>query len=141
MNSVKETLGDNRENFNIGYTLEDIRKLLILLVVIMCSISRDVCMNFMLVYFQMVLQRQWMKRGRKQQQWLQADDECACSDYSFYFSMSLKIWWKEVKTEAGTWVWPLTPLIPAPRKQGQVCFCELQASLIYRLSSSTARAT
>ena len=34
-----------------------------------------------------------------------------------------------------------TPLIPAPRKQRQADLCELEAILVYRASSRTARAT
>jgi hypothetical protein len=41
------------------------------------------------------------------------------------------------KIKSQMWWW--TPLIPAFGKQGQADLCELEASLVYRPSSRTAR--
>jgi hypothetical protein len=40
---------------------------------------------------------------------------------------------------AGLWCW--MPLIPPLGRQRQVNLCEFEASLVYRVSSRTARAT
>jgi hypothetical protein len=45
-----------------------------------------------------------------------------------------------LKSKVYTWAWWRTPLIPALRKQRQEDLCEFEASLVYRVSSMTARA-
>jgi hypothetical protein len=37
------------------------------------------------------------------------------------------------------WIWWCVPLIPAFRRQRQVDLCELEASLVYKVSSRTAK--
>jgi hypothetical protein len=67
--------------------------------------------------------------------------------YTYFFTYIYILYFRKdyerifYRKRQGNEVWPCTPLIPELRRQRQKDLCEFEASLLYIVSSRTARRT